>query len=61
MSDVEQQVPGHGPPDPGGYCITEVAGGYRWTRRTDGRSGGPHPTRAAAVAAALEDREGRGP
>ena len=48
--------PGHGPSDPEGYLIEQVPDGYRWTRRADGRTGGPFPSREGAVAAAEADR-----
>jgi hypothetical protein len=48
--------PGHGPADPDGYLVEQVPGGYRWTRRADGRTAGPFPTREEAVASAEADR-----
>ena len=57
MSGAGERVPGHGPADPQGYSVTAVAGGYAWTRRADGVTSAPHPTRAEAVAAARRDRE----
>ncbi|GAB3201944.1 hypothetical protein GCM10027261_37790 [Geodermatophilus arenarius] len=49
-------LPGHGPADPDGYLVEETPGGYRWTCRSDGRTGGPFPTREEAVASAEADR-----
>ncbi len=48
--------PGHGPADPDGYLVEQVPGGYGWTRRADGRTAGPFPTRDEAVASAASDR-----
>lgn len=60
MSGAGERVPGHWPADPQGYTLAAVPGGYAWTRRADGVTSEPHPTRAAAVAAARADRDGGG-
>jgi hypothetical protein len=49
--------PGHGPSDPEGYLIEQSPEGYRWTRRADGRTAGPFPSREDAVVAAEADRD----
>ncbi|WP_448639270.1 hypothetical protein [Geodermatophilus sp. URMC 63] len=55
MSDPRER-PGHGPADPVGYLVEETPDGYRWTRRADGRTAGPFPSRDEAVASAEADR-----
>ena len=52
-------VPGHGPADPRGYCVTAVPGGFAWTRREDDATSPPHATREEAVAAAEADLRSR--
>ena len=50
------ELPGHCPADPDGYLIEELPEGYRWTRRADGRTAGPFPSRDDAVVSAEADR-----
>ena len=52
------ECPGHGPSDPEGYLIVQTPGGYRWTRRADGRTAGPFASRHDAVADAAADAAG---
>ncbi|PPK94107.1 hypothetical protein CLV92_1084 [Kineococcus xinjiangensis] len=65
MSDAREvsgrELPGHGPADPDGYSVTEVAEGYVWIRRADGGRSEPHPSRAQAVESAEADQRARGP
>jgi hypothetical protein len=52
------ECPGHGPADPDGYLIEQTPDGYRWTRRADGRTAGPFPSRVEAVNSAEADSIG---
>ena len=51
------RLPGHGPADPEGYLVEEVSDGYRWTRRADGCTAGPFPSREDAVGSAAVDAD----
>ncbi len=57
MNDA-YECPGHGPADPDGYLIEQTPDGYRWTRRADGRTAGPFPSRVEAVNSAEADSIG---
>ena len=57
----EHRLAHRGGEDPPGYAITAVPGGWTWTRRADGWTSPPHPTRADAVTAALADGHGGQP
>ena len=48
---------GHGPSAPEGSLIEQSPEGCRWTRRADGRTEGPFPSREDAVVAAEADRD----